>query len=203
MNYEWELHAVVPHGRGERLAAAARKAGARGGTILVGRGENSSPVLRFLELAEYEKDVLVVLVSAADLDRVWDALKAEADGDGKKSKGILYAQPSGRTQMEADNGHELITVIVNRGYAEDIMDRARKAGAKGGTILHARGTGKPEDEKFFGVAIVPEKEEVLILADTDNSAAIQEAILALPCLTTPGIGIMYATRVSRFAQLGR
>ena len=55
MNYEWELHAVVPHGRGERLAAAARKAGARGGTILVGRGEHSSPVLRFLELAEYEK----------------------------------------------------------------------------------------------------------------------------------------------------
>ena len=83
------------------------------------------------------------------------------------------------------------------------MDAARKAGANGATILHARGTGKPDDKKFFGITIVPEKEEVLILAELNSSPAIQKAIEALDCLATPGMGIMYTTPVSHFTQLGK
>ena len=36
--------------------------------------------------------------------------------------------------------HEVILCIVNNGFSEAVMDAAREAGARGGTIIHARGT---------------------------------------------------------------
>ena len=54
------------------------------------------------------------------------------------------------------DAYEMINIIVNKGYAEDAMAAARKAGAGGGTILSARGTAREGDEKFFGMEIVPE-----------------------------------------------
>ena len=52
--------------------------------------------------------------------------------------------------------HELIISIFNRGYSDTVMDAAKKAGARGGTVLNARGTGSHEVEKFFGITIQPE-----------------------------------------------
>ena len=75
-----------------------------------------------------------------------------------------------------NSGHTLLTVIVNHGYADDVMAEARKAGAAGGTILNARGTGKEEDVKFFGITLVPEKEMLLIVAENAKAPAILEAI---------------------------
>ena len=40
--------------------------------------------------------------------------------------------------------YELIIAIVNRGFADDVMSAAKSAGATGGTIMNARGTGKEE-----------------------------------------------------------
>ena len=64
--------------------------------------------------------------------------------------------------------HELIVVIVNKDFADDVMHAARKAGAGGGTVINARGTAREEDAKFFGVQIVPEKEMLMILVDSDK-----------------------------------
>ena len=54
--------------------------------------------------------------------------------------------------------HELIVVILNEGYADLVMDAARAAGAGGGTVLHAKGTGSKRGEKFFGVSLADEKD---------------------------------------------
>ena len=48
------------------------------------------------------------------------------------------------------SGHELICAIVNAGLADDVMHDARKAGARGGTILRARGTATGQDCSFLG-----------------------------------------------------
>ena len=57
---------------------------------------------------------------------------------------------------------ELIVTIVNKDYATALMDAAREVGAKGGTILNARGTGDHSVEKLFGLTIQQEKEVVLV-----------------------------------------
>lgn len=204
MKYVWKIVTVVEHGLGEKIAAVTRDAGARGGTILVGRGELDSPILRALALADVERDMLITLVTDEELEPVFHAIvNAPLFNRGKKSKtGETCVVPMGGRNMTSENEYEMISVIVNRGYADDIMKAARKAGAKGGTIFNARGTGNPDDEKFFGITVVPEKEELVILAERSATPAIREAIEKLPCLTTPGIGIMYETPVSRFVTLG-
>ena len=72
--------------------------------------------------------------------------------------------------------YEIIVSIVNKGFADTAMDAARAAGAKGGTILHGRGTAAPEAEKLFGISIHPEKEIVLILVALSIRDAVMKAL---------------------------
>ena len=49
------------------------------------------------------------------------------------------AVSGGMPEMKFD--HELLLVILNQSYMDDVMNAARDAGAFGGTVLHAKGTG--------------------------------------------------------------
>ena len=102
-----------------------------------------------------------------------------------------------------NTGKVMITVIINSGYADDVMAAARKAGARGGTILNARGTGTAEDVKFFGIVLVPEKEMLMIVTETEKAPAIIEAINKVPHLCEPGGGIVFTTNVEEFFVLGK
>ncbi len=102
-----------------------------------------------------------------------------------------------------ESGYTLISVIVNAGYADDVMAAARKAGAKGGTILNARGTGTEEDVKFFGIILVPEKEMLMVVAENDKVRDIAAAVSAVPTLSEPGGGIVYTMNVEQFILLGQ
>ena len=52
--------------------------------------------------------------------------------------------------------YEVIFCIVNSGYGEAVMDAARTVGARGGTIIIARGTASLDAEKIFGITVQPE-----------------------------------------------
>lgn len=71
---------------------------------------------------------------------------------------------------------ELIIVILNSGYSDALMDAARDCGAKGGTVINARGTAKEEVEKKFDIQIHPEKEIVLIVAPVTIKDKILHAV---------------------------
>jgi nitrogen regulatory protein PII len=101
----------------------------------------------------------------------------------------------------ASPAYELISVIVNSGGADQVMDAARDAGATGGTVINARGTARPEDAPFFGITIVPEKELVLILCPSADSERIMERIMAEFRDVERGIGIAFRTPVSSFELL--
>lgn len=94
--------------------------------------------------------------------------------------------------MDTTKVSDLIIAIVNNGYADTVMDAARPAGARGGTVVHARGAGIKEAEKFFGITIQPEKEMVLILTRHDQKRAIMEAICKEVGLTTDAHGIVFS-----------
>lgn len=193
---------ISAHGNGEKIAEYLREKGAGGGTILVGRGKKNSAFLRFLAIDETECDILITLVTDEEKNSIFDALSSYTFPH-KHDTGIVFSLRTGGKTVTQHTDYELISVIVNRGYADDIMDAARAAGAYGGTILHARGTGKPDDEKFFGITIVPEKEQVLIVCERETADRIRESIEKLPCLDTPGIGILYTMPVEHFIQLGK
>ena len=93
---------------------------------------------------------------------------------------------------------ELICCVINNGFSDLVMLAAKKHGAKGGTIFHARGTGSTENEKFFGIKISPEKEIVLIVVEAADKDAIISAIYDEAGLDTRGQGIIFSLPVDDF-----
>ena len=89
----------------------------------------------------------------------------------------------------------LIITIADKGNVDTVMDAARSAGAKGGTILHGRGTAAPDAEKLFGITIQPEKEIVMILVDSKIKNDILHALYKAVGLKTPGQGIAFSVPV--------
>lgn len=89
----------------------------------------------------------------------------------------------------------LITCVVQRGKGESIANAAIEAGAGGATTHFARGTGMRERLGLLGLAIVPEKEVVLILCKEESRSAIFKAVEKAGKLDVPGMGIAYITPV--------
>ena len=89
-----------------------------------------------------------------------------------------------------------ITVIVDRGKAEDVIDAATKAGSKGGTIINARGSGIHETSKVFAIEIEPEKEIVLIISKSDKTEDIISSIKEELEIEKPGNGIIFVQNIS-------
>lgn len=91
--------------------------------------------------------------------------------------------------------YEVIMCIVNSGFADSVMDAARELGARGGTVIRARGTANAEAEKLFNIAIQPEKEIVMILVDVKIKNDILHALYKAVGLKTPGQGIAFSMPV--------
>lgn len=91
--------------------------------------------------------------------------------------------------------YEMIVCIVNTGFSEDVMTAAKECGARGGTVMHARGTANREAETFFKITIQPDKEVVMILVPADIKEAVLHAIYGSVGLKTPGQGIAFALPV--------
>ncbi len=91
--------------------------------------------------------------------------------------------------------HEVIFCIVNEGFSEQVMEAARRAGARGGTVLRARGTANIEAASVFGISISPQKEIVMILAPASIRNDILHALYSSCGLDTPGHGIAFALPV--------
>ena len=91
--------------------------------------------------------------------------------------------------------HEVIFCVVNTGFSDEVMDAARKFGARGGTVIRARGTANTEAEKLFNIAIQPEKEIVMILVESKLKNDILHALYQAVGLNTPGQGIAFTMPV--------
>ena len=93
------------------------------------------------------------------------------------------------------NGYEVVLCIVNAGYSDVVMDAAREVGARGGTVIHARGTANKDAEQFFHITIQPDKEIVMILVPTDIKEAVLHALYRNVGLKTEGQGIAFSLPV--------
>ena len=91
--------------------------------------------------------------------------------------------------------HEVIFCIVNAGFSDEVMDAAREFGARGGTVIRARGTANSEAEKLFEITVQPEKEIVMILVESELKNDILHALYKAVGLKTPGQGIAFTMPV--------
>ncbi|MBQ8292767.1 MAG: P-II family nitrogen regulator [Bacilli bacterium] len=93
------------------------------------------------------------------------------------------------------NNFEVILCIVNDGFSDMVMDAAKKFGAKGGTVIHGRGTASKEAEKFFNITIQPEKEIVMILVASKIKDNILKGLYDAIGMDTNAQGIAFSLPV--------
>lgn len=93
----------------------------------------------------------------------------------------------------------LITCIVQRGLADEIIKAAEEAGAQGATTFYGRGTGVRERLGVLGVAIEVEKEIISIIVSNEQRDRVFETIFLEAKLDTPGMGLMYMMALDKVA----
>ena len=192
--------AIVRKGQAKDVMAAARKAGAPGGTICLAKGTATSTILAALGIGDTKQEVLISVIKSEDAERILEAVHSV------KAKGIVIIADTARdgemNSVNNDSGWVLIEVICEDGYSEDIMATARKAGAEGGTVIDAHGTSTEDDIKFFGAPLVPEKEILMIVISKDKADAVIDAISGMDVLKKKGMGIVFSIPVRSFMNLG-
>lgn len=102
----------------------------------------------------------------------------------------------------SDKQHQVIVCIVNNGFADEAMDAARAVGARGGTVMSARGTANIEAEKGFQIQIQPEKEMIMILVSEDIKEDVMHALYRSVGTHTPAHGIAFAMPVDDVVGIG-
>ncbi len=184
--------AITDHERGEAMNTLYRAAGLRGILSMPGRGTATSEHLAIYGLDATEKYVISGVGNGDEAEGLIKSAKRklfiDIPGNGVMLTVPLKSVAGGKTLAyltdeqklggapRMDFEHELIIVILNEGYSDFVMDAARVAGAGGGTVLHAKGTGGTRGEKFFSVSLADEKDMIYIIAHKDEKAAIMRSI---------------------------
>jgi len=99
--------------------------------------------------------------------------------------------------------YEMILCIVNTGYSSEVMNAAKKEGARGGTVLHARGTANKDSEEFFNITIEPEKEIVLLIVPNKIKDNVLKRLYDDIGLNTKGQGIAFSVPVNSTVGLNK
>ena len=123
---------------------------------------------------------------------------------GKKPLKFLLERDYYQKEEESvlkNTTNELIIVIAELGYTDMIMSAAREAGAYGGTVIHAKGTGQEFAEKFMGVSLAAEKEIVLIVAKSQQKNDIMKAVMEKAGLDSKAKSIVFSLPVTDTAGL--
>ena len=188
--------------------------------LSLGYGTASNEILDYLGLESNQKAVSFSIVE----EKTWltvkrqleKKLKIDAPGGGiaftiplssiggmKQLQFLLETQEYQKEEETTlkNTDHHLIIVITEPGYTNMVMDAARSAGAYGGTVIHAKGTGMELAEKFMGVSLASEKELVLIVTQTELKNPIMQAIMKDAGLQTKAKSIAFSIPVTDTAGL--
>ena len=188
--------------------------------VSLGHGTATNEVLDYLGLDTSDKAVAFSVIE----DHTWVTVKKQLQRDlqidapgggiafviplssigGMKTLQFLLEKQDYQNQEEStlqNTMHELIVVIAEQGYTDMIMSAAREAGAYGGTVIHAKGTGMEFAEKFMGVSLAAEKEIVLIVAKTEQKNDIMKAVMEKAGLDSKAKSVVFSLPVTDTAGL--
>ena len=192
-----------------------------------GRGTASSDILDLLGIGASDKAVVICLEQPAMvpvlLQDVRKNLNFRSPGAGIAFTVPLSAinnpilrvfkqpdsNPAGDSGDKSSSGiqgpgeasHNLIVSVINRGYSDDFMNTARKAGAMGGTVLNARSQAHEKEIKFFGISVQDERELIIILTSREKKESIMQAVCEAHGLGSKAQGIVFSLPVESVMSL--
>ena len=220
MSSVYFLLSVAERSRLPDFLSVYKEAGAEVSLVTLGHGTAYREDPGYPVLASSEKAVCISLVTGEtwkiikrrlenrvkiDIPGTGVALIVPVSSVGGKRELSFMLQGQEFTKEEEsvmkNTDRELIIAICDQGCGETVMDAARSAGAGGGTIIHAKGTGMESAEKFFGVTLASEKSMVLIAAKTALKNDIMQAIMTKAGPETSARAICFSLPVTEAAGL--
>ena len=214
------LFTIADRARLPEIVSLYRETGIRIQLIALGRGTAAVETLSLLGLERTEKAVILAPVTGEVWRRARRGLERRVRID-VPGTGIAFVVPvsavAGRRELaflaegqgfqreeESElkgTDHELLVAVCNQGHSETVMDAARAAGAGGGTVLHARGTGMERAERFLGISLASEKDIVFIVTRSARRDAIMEAVARDAGTATAAGTIVFSLPVTDTAGL--
>ena len=214
------MFSILNRNKTEKFVTLYKECGIHVNFLSLGSGTAASEMLDYFGLESTEK----ILISSIVTRDVWRRVKRELQEKIKidiPGIGIAFIVPlssiGGRKQLEfltehqnfekgeettlKDTKYELLVTIANQGYTNLIMDAARKAGAGGGTVLHAKGTGMDGAEKFLGFTLAAEKEMVFIVVKKEDKNKIMQAIMEDAGMNSKAKSIVFSLPVTSTAGM--
>lgn len=200
------LTILVPHGQARKIVHAGRKLGLNGATILLAQGTVKSKLLDFLGINQIEKEVILTIGEHSKLTHIMEELNRLYKVT-RKNFGIAFIIPityankqtetlQPNTEKEIQAMRSAIFTIVDRGRANEVVDATIAAGARGGTILHARGSGVNQAKLIFDMEIEPEKEIVLTIVESAQLEPVVTAIRQNSDVEKDGHGILFVLPIT-------
>ena len=216
------IMSIVERGSGGKLVKLYQKNQVFTHIRFEGLGTATSEILDILGLGGSEKDIILSMTTrsaaAALLERLDDELRGAAPSRGiafsipmTAVSGLLAAFIDLRTKPEnegsgtMDNQQKtsMILVTVNQGYTEAVMDTARKAGARGGTIIRGRWAGDESFAQSSGITTLQEEKELIfIVAPTEIRNRIMDAVAKTHGLRTEAGAMVTSIGVEQLVHLG-
>lgn len=186
--------------------------------LFYAQGTASSEIMDTLGLGSIDKTVLMCMIPKLFADKLLKKLQKELhlgmpntgvaftvaiSGASARTIKMLESLPPEESQETlrkeenevTENEYNMILVIVNQGFSEEVMDAARPAGASGGTAFHCRRVGNEEAMKFWGISVQQEKEIVLILVKKESKVPIMQAIAQKCGMQTEANGMVLSLPV--------
>lgn len=202
------LVVIVEHNKASKVLHLADEKGVTASIAMLGRGTASRTIFDYLGLNDKKKAVLMLFGKTEEIMDLADYLVEKLEMN-KPNHGIAYIESAFNVFGTEDNAngsenikrgenmYNAIYTIVEKGNADDVIEAAQKAGSRGGTVMHARGSGSEEARKVFNMLIEPEKEIVLIISEEAKTKDIVESIRKETQIEEEGKGIIFITRVEQ------
>jgi len=221
------LVTIVDQSRAARVRSFYGERGVGAVFSASGTGTASSAVLDYFGLGRSEKSLLFSLLWEDQAKGLIKSLnnkfrlyipgrgiaftvKLSSFAGATAMKYLLGPETSLREEVSMDKAQEnqnnagkyhLIVAIANRGYSDQVMAAARSAHARGGTVVHATGTGSGSAESFFGVNINPDKDMLFIVSTAAAKDEIIKAIVAQVGVSTQAHAIVFSVPVQDLAGI--
>ena len=208
------LVVIVEQNKASKVLHLADEKGVTASVAMLGRGTASRTIFDYLGLNDKKKAVLMLFGKTEEITDLADYLVEKLEMD-KPNHGIAYIESAFNVFGTEDNAngsenikrgenmYNAIYTIVEKGNADDVIEAAEKAGSRGGTVMHARGSGSEEARKVFNMLIEPEKEIVLIISEEAKTKDIVESIRKETQIEEEGKGIIFITNVAQTYGLAK
>ena len=195
------LVVIVEQNKASKVLHLADEKGVTASVAMLGRGTASRTLFDYKK-----KAVLMLFGKTEEIMDLADYLVEKLEMD-KPNHGIAYIESAFNVFGTEDNAngsenikrgekmYNAIYTIVEKGNADDVIEAAQKGGSRGGTVMHARGSGSEEARKVFNMLIEPEKEIVLIISEEAKTKDIVESIRKETQIEEEGKGIIFVTNV--------